>query len=188
MSKRRPDDRDETGIRQTRMVFEIPTRGLLGYRGEFVMDTKGEGIMCARFIGFKPFAGEIEKHDIGSMVSKEQGKSLGFSLWNLQERGSLYIGPNAEVYEGMVVGNIAKGNDLEVNPIKGKRLSNMRASGNDEAILLTPALPVTLERGLEIMREDEYLEITPKNIRLRKKYLTELDRIKAERKKIEVEK
>ncbi|MDD4901902.1 MAG: translational GTPase TypA [Patescibacteria group bacterium] len=172
---------------QTRIVFEIPTRGLLGYRGEFIMDTRGEGILCARFIGFKPFAGEIEKHDLGSMVSQEQGKALAFSLWNLQERGALYIDPNTEVYEGMVVGNVAKGNDLTVNPIKGKRLSNMRASGSDEAILLTPALPVTLERGLEIMKEDEYLEITPKNIRMRKKYLTEMDRIRAERKRIESE-
>ena len=169
---------------QTRIVFEIPTRGLLGYRGEFIMDTRGEGILCSRFIGFKPFVGEIEKHDLGSMVSQEQGKALAFSLWNLQERGSLYIAPNTEVYEGMVIGNVAKGNDLTVNPIKGKRLSNMRASGSDEAILLTPPLPVTLERGLEIMKEDEYLEITPKNIRLRKKYLTELDRVRAERKKL----
>ncbi|MDD5527975.1 MAG: translational GTPase TypA [Patescibacteria group bacterium] len=169
---------------QTRIVFEIPTRGLLGYRGEFIMDTRGEGILCARFIGFKPFAGVIEKHDLGSMLSAEQGKALAFSLWNLQERGALYIGPNTEVYEGMVIGNVAKGNDLTVNPIKGKRLSNMRASGSDEAILLTPPLPVTLERGLEIMKEDEYLEITPHNIRLRKKYLTEMDRIRAERKKL----
>jgi len=170
---------------QTRIVFEIPTRGLLGYRGDFITDTRGEGILCSRFIGFKPYAGEIEKHDLGSMVSMETGKALAFSLWNLQERGSLYIGPTTEVYEGMVVGNVAKGNDLSVNPIKGKRLSNMRASGSDDAILLTPPLPVTLERGLEIMKEDEYLEITPKSIRLRKKYLTELDRTRAERKKIE---
>jgi GTP-binding protein TypA/BipA len=186
MSKRKgrmTDMKPEFG--QTRIVFEIPTRGLLGYRGEFIMDTRGEGILCARFIGFKPYAGEIEKHDTGSMVSQEQGKALAFSLWNLQERGSLYIPPNTEVYEGMVIGNTAKGNDLIVNPIKGKKLSNMRASGSDEAILLTPPLLVTLERGLEIMKEDEYLEITPHNIRLRKKYLTEMDRIRAERKKIE---
>jgi GTP-binding protein len=172
---------------QTRIVFDIPTRGLLGYRGEFVMDTRGEGVLCTHFNGFKAYAGEIEKHDLGSMVSMETGKSLAFALWNLQERGSIYIPPNTEVYEGMVIGNVAKGNDLEVNPIKGKRLSNMRASGSDEAILLTPHLPVTLERGLEIMKEDEYLEVTPHNIRLRKKYLTELDRIRAERKKLDFE-
>jgi GTP-binding protein len=122
MSKRKgrmTDMKPEFG--QTRIVFEVPTRGLLGYRGEFIMDTRGEGILCARFIGFKPFAGEIEKHDLGSMVSQEQGKALAFSLWNLQERGSLYIAPNTEVYEGMVIGNTAKGNDLTVNPIKGKK-------------------------------------------------------------------
>jgi GTP-binding protein len=184
MSKRKgrmTDMKPEFG--QTRITFEIPTRGLLGYRGEFIMDTRGEGILCARFIGFKPYAGEIEKHDTGSMVSQEQGKALAFSLWNLQERGSLYIPPNTEVYEGMVIGNTAKGNDLIVNPIKGKKLSNMRASGSDEAILLTPPLPVTLERGLEIMKEDEYLEITPLNIRMRKKFLTEMDRIRYERTK-----
>jgi GTP-binding protein len=186
MSKRKgrmTDMKPEFG--QTRITFEIPTRGLLGYRGEFVTDTRGEGILCSRFVGFKPFVGEIEKHDLGSMVSQAQGKALAFSLWNLQERGSLYINPNAEVYEGMVIGNVAKGNDLTVNPTKGKHLSNMRASGSDEAILLTPALLVTLERGLEIMKEDEYLEITPQSIHLRKKYLTELDRVRAERKKIE---
>ena len=168
---------------QTRIVFEIPTRGLLGYRGEFIMDTRGEGILCARFIGFKPHAGEIEKHDAGSMVSMETGKALAFSLWNLQNRGVIYISPTTEVYEGMVIGDVSKGDDLAVNPIKGKRLSNMRSSGADEAILLTPPVPVSLERGLEIMKENEYLEITPKNIRLRKKYLTEMDRVRAMRAK-----
>jgi len=166
---------------QTRIVFEIPTRGLLGYRGEFIMDTRGEGILCARFIDFKPYAGEIEKHDTGSMVSMETGKALAFSLWNLQNRGAIYIAPTTEVYEGMVIGDVSKGDDLAVNPIKGKRLSNMRSSGADEAILLTPPVPVTLERGLEIMKEDEYLEITPLSIRLRKKYLTDIDRTRAMR-------
>ncbi|MBP9694847.1 MAG: translational GTPase TypA [Candidatus Magasanikbacteria bacterium] len=167
----------------TRIIFEIPTRGLLGYRSEFVMDTRGEGILCSRFIEFRPYVGEIEKRDVGSMVSGETGKALGYSLANLQERGVLYIGPNTEVYEGMVIGNVSKGNDMTVNPIKGKQLTNMRASGTDDALQLTPPLPVTLERGLEIMAEDEYLEITPKNIRLRKQYLTETDRNRAGRKK-----
>ncbi|MEK7623342.1 MAG: translational GTPase TypA [Patescibacteria group bacterium] len=167
----------------TRIIFEIPTRGLLGYRSEFVMDTRGEGILCSRFIEFRPYVGEIEKRDVGSMISQETGKALGYSLANLQERGVLYIGPNTEVYEGMVIGNVSKGNDMTVNPIKGKQLTNMRASGTDEALQLTPHLPVTLERGLEIMAEDEYLEITPKNIRLRKQYLTETDRNRAGRKR-----
>lgn len=164
-----------------RIVFEIPARGLLGYRDEFMVDTRGEGIICSHSAGFKPYAGEISKNDLGSMVSMASGKALAFSLYNLQNRGVLYIGANTEVYEGMVIGNAAKGNDLEVNPIKGKQLTNMRASGSDEAIRLTPCYEITLERGLGIMKQDEYLEVTPKSIRLRKTNLTKNDRVKAER-------
>jgi GTP-binding protein len=167
----------------SKIVFEIPTRGILGYKNDFVVDTRGEGILCSRMIGFKPYAGVIEKHDVGSMVSMASGKALGFSLFNLEARGSLYIPANTEVYEGMVIGNVAKGNDLMVNPIKGKQLTNMRASGTDEAIRLTPPLELTLERGMSVMKDDEYLEVTPKSIRLRKKYLTENERTKESRKK-----
>ncbi len=170
-----------------RIVFEIPTRGLLGYRDEFVVDTRGEGILYARVIGFRPYAGEVQKNALGSMISMATGKALGFSLANLQDRGMLYIGVQTEVYEGMVVGNTAKGYDMEVNPIKGKQLSNMRASGTDEAIRLTPPWELSIERGMSVMNEDEYLEITPHNIRLRKKYLTENERVK-KGKKIEIEK
>ena len=166
-----------------KIIFEIPTRGLLGYRNEFVVDTKGEGIIYTRVIGFKPYVGDIKKHNVGSMISMATGKTLGFSLFNLQNRGALYIGANTEVYEGMVIGNVAKGNDLAVNPIKGKQLSNVRASGSDEAIHLTPPMKLTLEKGMGIMSEDEYLEITPDNIRLRKQFLTENERVKANRKK-----
>ncbi len=165
-----------------RLVYEIPTRGFLGYRNEFVVDTRGQGILCNEFIGFKPYVGEIAKHDTGSMVSGETGKALAFSLANLQERGSLYIGPNVEVYEGQVIGNVAKGNDMVVNPIKGKHLTNIRASNSDIAIQLTPPIPLTLERGLEIMAEDEYLEVTPKSIRLRKRILKEAVRFKSGKK------
>ncbi len=167
---------------QTRIIFEMPTRGLLGYRGEFTIDTRGEGILCARVIGFKPYAGVIEKRDVGSMISMATGKAAAYALDNLQTRGMLYIAGNAEVYDGMVIGNVAKGNDLTVNPIKGKNLTNMRSSGADEAIRLTPPWEITLERGLEAMAEDEYLEITPKSIRLRKQLLTETERIRADRK------
>jgi len=167
----------------TKIIFEIPTRGLLGYRNEFVVDTRGEGIIYTRVIGFKPYVGEIEKSTVGSMISMVTGKALGFSLFNLQTRGALYIGANTEVYEGMVIGDAAKGNDLIINPIKGKQLSNMRSSGADEAINLTPPRELTLETGMSIMHGDEYLEITPHNIRLRKQYLNENDRIKAGRKK-----
>lgn len=166
----------------TRIIFEIPTRGILGYRGQFIMDTRGEGIMCSRVIGFRPHVGEIEKRDVGSMVSMESGKALAYAMANLQERGMLYIQPNTEVYEGMVIGNVAKGNDMAVNPVKGKKMSNMRSSTSDIAIQLTPPLEVTLERGLEIIAEDEYLEITPKSIRLRKQFLTEVERNRAKRK------
>ncbi len=166
-----------------RLTFEVPTRGLLGYRNEFVVDTKGEGILCSRFIGFKPYVGEIKKRDVGSMVSMETGTALGYSLANLQDRGILYIGPGTEVYEGMVIGNVSKGIDLTVNPIKGKHLTNMRASRADEALNLTPPILLNLERGLEVMAEDEYLEITPKNIRLRKQMRSQLDRVRENRKK-----
>jgi len=167
----------------TKIIFEIPTRGLLGYRNEFVVDTKGEGIIYTRVIGFKDHVGTIEKHEVGSMISMIKGKALGFSLYNLQNRGTLYIEATTEVYEGMVIGNVSKGDDLAVNPIKGKQLTNMRASGADEAIRLTPPQTLSLERGMSIMSDDEYLEITPKNIRLRKQLLTESERVKAARKK-----
>ncbi len=166
---------------QVRMTFEIPTRGLLGYRNVFTIDTKGEGIMSSRVIGFKKYAGDIEKRETGTMTSMMSGKALGFALWNLQERGRLFIEPGTSIYEGMVIGDVSKGDDMDVNPCKGKQLTNMRASGSDEAIMLTPAFKLNIERGLELMRDDEYLEITPSNIRLRKKFLTELDRAKARR-------
>ncbi len=153
----------------SRLFFEGPTRGLLGYRNQFVIDTKGEGIISARVIGFKPYAGEIRKRTAGSMISMATGKALGFSLWGLQERGVLYIGPATEVYEGMVIGNTSKGEEMTVNPTKGKKMSNMRSSGSDEAIELKPFFGLPIEWGLEIMADDEYLEITPKSVRLRKK-------------------
>ena len=165
--------------KSVRLTFEGPTRGLLGYRNQFVVDTKGEGILASRVLGFRPYAGEIRKRAAGSMVSMTVGKTLGFALSNLQERGALYIGPNIEVYEGMVIGNTAKGDEMRVNPTKGKQLTNMRASASDEAINLTPPYELTIERGLEVMSEDEYLEITPQSVRLRKQYLTETDRAKA---------
>lgn len=162
-----------------RLLIEIPTRGLLGYRNQFIVDTRGEGILAARFIGFKEYAGEIKKRDVGSMTAMIGGKVVAFSLWTLQERGVLYVEHGDEVYEGMVVGNVTKGDEMTVNPTKGKQLSNMRASGTDEAIIIKPPFKITIERGLEIMADDEYLEITPKSTRLRKKILKEADRAKA---------
>ncbi len=164
-----------------RLTLEGPTRGILGYRNQFVIDTKGEGILSSRVIGFKPFAGEIKKRQVGSMISMAAGKALGYALWGLQERGMLYIAPATEVYEGMVIGNTSKGEEMIVNPTKGKNLTNVRSSGNDEAINLFPPYLLTIERGLEVMAEDEYLEITPESVRLRKQHLTESERSKARR-------
>jgi GTP-binding protein len=173
------DMNEKEGI--SRITFEVPTRGILGYRGEFIVDTKGEGIMSSRVLGFREFAGEIKKKEYGSMTSIVAGKAVAFALANLQERGMLYIGHGAEVYEGMVIGNVLKGSEMSVNPTKGKQLTNMRASGTDEATVLYPPFTLNIERGLEVMNHDEYLEITPKSVRLRKKYLTELDRVRANR-------
>ncbi len=169
--------------KHTRLIYEMPTRGLLGYRSEFIIDTKGEGILCSEVVGFKPHVGKIEKRDVGSMISGETGKVLAYPLANLQERGVLYMGANIDVYEGQVIGNTAKGKDMTVNPIKGKHLTNMRASGSDVAVPLIAPMDLTLERGMEVMAEDEYLEITPKSVRLRKQHLTEIARVKASRKK-----
>lgn len=173
------DMREKDG--QTRMIFEMPTRGLLGFRGIFMIDTKGNGILSSRMLEFRPYAGEIAHRELGSMVVSETGKTSAFSLWNLQERGVIYVGPAVEVYQGMVIGNVSKGNDLIVNPNKGKALTNVRSSGNDEAITLVPAWTLSIERGLETMNEDEYLEVTPLNVRLRKIFLTESDRARAMR-------
>ncbi len=164
-----------------RLTFEGPTRGLLGYRNQFVVDTKGEGILSTRVLGFKPYAGEIKKRQVGSMISMATGKALGYALWSLQERGVLYITPATEVYEGMVIGNTSKGEEMVANPTKGKNQSNVRSSGMDEAINLVPAFTLTIERGLEVMSDDEYLEITPLSVRLRKQGLTESDRSKGRR-------
>ncbi len=166
---------------QVRLTFEGPTRGLLGYRNQFVLDTRGEGIISSRVIGFFPYAGEIRKRAVGSMISMASGKALGYSLWNLQDRGVLYINPATEVYEGMVIGNTSKGEEMSVNPTKNKNLTNVRSSGTDEALTLTPPFQLTIERGLEVMGEDEYLEITPQSVRLRKQQLTEVERTRAKR-------
>jgi GTP-binding protein len=179
MTKRRglmQNMQEKHGI--VRVIFQIPTRGLLGYRSQFVVDTKGEGILASRFIGFQEYAGEIKKRDVGSMTSMIAGKAVAFSIGNLQERGVMYIEHGTEVYEGMVVGNVTKGEEMAVNPTKGKQLTNMRASGTDEAIYLNPPYTISIERGLEIMQDDEYLEITPLSVRLRKKTLTEQARNK----------
>jgi len=163
------------------LLLEGPTRGLFGYRNAFIIDTKGEGILATRGIGYRSYVGEITRSEVGSMISQVTGKVLAYSLDNLQTRGTLYIKENTEVYEGMVIGNTSKGEQMTVNPTKGKQLTNMRASGSDEAIKLIPPRLLSIETGLEVMAKDEYLEITPKSVRLRKQHLTEIDRNRAKR-------
>lgn len=155
----------------TRLEFEIPARGLIGYRSEFLTDTKGEGVMNHSFLEFRPFSGSVESRSNGALISMENGDATAFSLFNIQERGVLFITPQTKVYVGMVIGEHSRDNDLDVNPIKSKHLTNMRASGSDDAIKLVPPRELTLERALEWIEDDEILEITPLNIRIRKKYL-----------------
>ncbi|WP_120804684.1 translational GTPase TypA [Helicobacter pylori] len=155
----------------TRLEFEIPARGLIGYRSEFLTDTKGEGVMNHSFLEFRPFSGSVESRKNGALISMENGEATAFSLFNIQERGTLFINPQTKVYVGMVIGEHSRDNDLDVNPIKSKHLTNMRASGSDDAIKLTPPRTIVLERALEWIEEDEILEVTPLNLRIRKKIL-----------------
>jgi GTP-binding protein len=166
--------KSENGI--TQLEFDIPARGILGMRSNFIILTKGEGTLYSSFARMEPHVGPIEKRQVGSLVSGETGTSTGYSLWKLQERGPIFIDPATEVYEGMIIGEHNQGTDLAVNCTKGKQLTNVRSSGADDAITLIPPVYVTLERALEYIKEDEYVEVTPHNIRLRKKFLTEIER------------
>ncbi len=161
---------------ESHLEFSAPTRGLIGYRSMFITNTRGEGIMVRSFEDYKPYVGEITRRKNGVLVSMEQGKALGYSLWNLQERGTLIIEPATDVYIGMIVGIHNRENDLDVNPCKNKNLTNTRSSGADEAINLTTPKTFTLEEALEFIEDDEYVEVTPDAIRLRKKYLDPKER------------
>ncbi|MBQ1323752.1 MAG: translational GTPase TypA [Erysipelotrichaceae bacterium] len=160
----------------TRVIYHVPTRGLLGYRSEFINDTKGEGVMVRKFIQYEPFVGEIAQRSNGALISMASGKAMTYALWNLQERGQLFITPQTEVYEGMIIGVSSKTQDIEVNPTVNKKMTAIRSTGNDEAMKLVPARVFSLEEALEFINDDELVEITPDAIRLRKRYLTNLDR------------
>ncbi|WP_263832448.1 translational GTPase TypA [Sulfurospirillum oryzae] len=160
-----------TGDGQTRIEFEIPARGLIGFRGQFLTDTKGEGVMNHSFLDFRPLSGEVEHRKNGALVSMETGTAMGYSLFSLQERGVLFVDAQVKVYSGMIIGEHSRPNDLDVNPIKGKPQSNVRSSGADEAIKLVPPRKMNLELALEWIENDELVEVTPINIRIRKKYL-----------------
>lgn len=160
----------------SRMEFKVPTRGLLGFRGDFIIETRGEGILNHSFLEYAPYKGEISGRSRGAMISMLPGESTAYDLFNLQDRGKLFIGAGVKVYEGMIIGESSKDQDLVVNVLKGKKLTNMRASGSDDAVNLTPIKPMTLEQALEYIDEDELVEITPTSIRLRKKVLNENER------------
>ncbi len=160
----------------TRVEFEIPARGLIGFRGQFLTDTKGEGVMNHSFLEFRPYTGSVESRQYGALISMEDGVALAYSLFNLQDRGVLFVAPQTKTYKGMIIGEHSRSNDLDVNPIKGKAQSNVRSSGADEAIKLVPPRDMNLERALEWIEDDELLEVTPLSIRMRKKWLDPNDR------------
>ena len=168
------DLNEENGY--VRITYKAPTRGLLGFRSEFINDTHGEGTLVRRIAGYEPYKGEIPQRMQGAMISTETGTAMTYALWNLQERGQLFISPQTEVYEGMIIGESAKNIDMDVNPLKNKKLTAIRSSGRDEAMLLTPPRVFSLEEALEWINDDELVEVTPDAIRIRKKGLTAQDR------------
>jgi GTP-binding protein len=175
------------GSGRVRMEFSVPSRALIGYRDEFLTDTKGTGIMNSLFDGYGDYRGDFPTRFSGSIVSDRQGQAVPYAIFNLEPRGRMFVQPGDAVYEGMIVGEHNRDNDIDVNPCKEKKLTNMRASGKDEAIILTPVLPMTLEKALNFIRDDEMVEITPQNIRLRKIELSAQKRhsMSVKKKKIE---
>jgi len=167
---------NEHGI--TSLEFFIPTRGLMGYRNDFLTMTKGEGILTSVFHSYSPWKGTIPGRLRGVMISQTQGKVTPYAIFNLQERGTIFMSPTQEVYEGMIVGEHSRDNDLIINITREKQLTNIRASGSDEHIVLVPPRRFTLEQAIDFIQDDELIEVTPNNIRLRKRHLKEMDRKK----------
>jgi GTP-binding protein len=166
---------------RVRLEYRIPARGLIGFQGEFMNLTRGTGLASHVFDGYAPVRGDIPERRNGVLVSQEDGDSVAYALWKLQERGRMFVSPGERVYEGMIIGIHSRDNDLVVNPIKGKQLTNIRAAGKDEAVALTPPIALTLEYAVEFIADDELAEVTPRSIRLRKRYLKEHERKRAAR-------
>lgn len=164
------------GAGKTRIVAHVPARGLIGYHGEFLTDTRGTGIMNRVFHDWAPYKGPIPGRRAGVLISMEDGEAVAYALWNLEERGRMFVGPQAKVYQGMIIGEHSRDNDLEVNPLKGKKLTNVRASGSDDAVRLTPHINFSLEEAIAYINDDELVEVTPESIRLRKRYLDQHER------------
>lgn len=167
---------ESDGNGRTRLEYHIPARGLIGFQGEFMTLTRGTGLMSHVFDDYAPVKPDIPGRHNGVLVSQEQGEAVAYALWNLEDRGRMFVSPNDKVYEGMIIGIHSRDNDLVVNPLKGKKLTNVRASGTDEAVRLTTPIKLTLEGAVEFIDDDELVEITPQSIRLRKRYLSELER------------
>jgi GTP-binding protein len=166
---------------RARLEYRIPARGLIGFQGEFMNLTRGTGLMSHVFDAFAPMKGDLPERRNGVLISQEDGDAVAYALWKLQERGRMFVSPGEKLYEGMVIGIHSRDNDLVVNPIKGKQLTNVRASGKDDAIMLTPPIALTLEYAVEFIADDELVEITPKSIRIRKRHLKEHERKRASR-------
>jgi GTP-binding protein len=183
MAERRAEmlEMKPSGGRRLRLVFHAPTRGLIGYQGELLTDTRGTAIMNRLFHSYAPYKGSIQGRRNGVLISNDQGEAVAYALWNLEDRGPMMIEPGWKVYKGMIVGEHTRGNDLVVNVLKGKKLTNIRTTSKDEAVRLTPPIRMTLEKALAYIEDDELVEVTPKSIRLRKKLLDETDRKKKER-------
>jgi GTP-binding protein len=183
LSERKADlvEMRPSGGGRQRLVFHAPTRGLIGYQGELLTDTRGTGIMNRLFHAYAPHKGTIQGRRNGVLISTDAGDAVAYALWNLEDRGAMMIDPGTRVYRGMIVGEHSRDNDLEVNVLKGKKLTNIRTTSKDEAVRLTPPLRMTLERALAYIEDDELVEVTPKSIRLRKRHLDPNDRKKAER-------
>ena len=183
MSRRKAELQDmrPSGGGKLRLSFLAPTRGLIGYHGEFLADTSGSGVMSRLFHGYAPYKGPIEGRRNGVLISNAQGAAVAYALWNLEERGPMFITPGTEVYAGMIVGAHSRGTDLDVNPLKGKHLTNIRTTAKDEAVRLTPPVPMSLEQAIAYIEDDELVEVTPKAIRLRKRLLDINDRRRANR-------
>jgi GTP-binding protein len=172
-----------SGGGRVRLIFHAPTRGLIGYQGELLTDTRGTAVMNRLFHGYGPYRGEIAGRRNGVLIANDQGEAVAYALWNLEDRGPMMIEPGCKVYRGMIIGEHTRGNDLEVNVLKGKKLTNIRTHAKDEAVRLIPPMQMTLEKALAYIADDELVEVTPRAIRLRKKLLDPNERRKEERRK-----
>ncbi|HXT05019.1 MAG TPA: translational GTPase TypA, partial [Casimicrobiaceae bacterium] len=172
---------ESDSLGRARLEYRIPARGLIGFQGEFMNLTRGTGLLSHVFDAFAPMKGDLPERRNGVLISQEDGDAVAYALWKLQERGRMFVSPGEKLYEGMVIGIHSRDNDLVVNPIKGKQLTNVRASGKDDAIMLTPPIALTLEYAVEFIADDELVEITPKSIRIRKRHLKEHERKRASR-------